>query len=375
MTDELTLSGERFTAVYTLTGDTADIPARAADICIEQTVEFPEDLISREDIRRQIFGRVRRIDRIDETRHRVEIDFPTEAASGELTQLMNVLFGNISLKPGIQLTAVDLPDAMASTFKGPRYGIPGLRRLTGNTARPLVCTALKPMGLSNRALADIAYRFAKGGVDFIKDDHGLTNQSFSPFEDRMRRVSDAVARANDETGNRCRYVPNITAPAGELLCRARYAKSAGAGGLLIAPGIVGVDAMRDLADNDDIALPIFSHPALQGSFTVHPDAGMTPGVLFGTFNRLAGADAAIFPNFGGRFSFTKAACRDLAERCTAPVGSCHPVFPVPAGGMSVERVREMRAFYGDDIILLIGGDLHRHGDLTDSARRFVATLS
>ena len=57
-TPELQVSGQRFTAVYQVTGDQWETPARAQDICLEQTVEFPGDLIPREDIREKIVGRV-----------------------------------------------------------------------------------------------------------------------------------------------------------------------------------------------------------------------------------------------------------------------------------------------------------------------------
>ena len=50
------------------------------------------------------------------------------------------------------------------------------------------------MGLSATDLAELAYRFALGGIDLIKDDHGLTNQPFCPFEERVRRCAEAVAR-------------------------------------------------------------------------------------------------------------------------------------------------------------------------------------
>jgi ribulose-bisphosphate carboxylase large chain len=232
------------------------------------------------------------------------------------------------------------------------------------------------MGLPVDTLADLAYRFALGGVDLIKDDHGLTDQSFGRFEARVTQVSKAVRRANDSTGGRCCYLPNVTAPADEIMDRVRLAKACGAGGLLIAPGLVGLDTQRRIADDDTIALPVFSHPAFQGSLTVNDDAGITPGVLFATLNRLAGADATIFPNFGGRFSFSKEACRDLFEKASGPMDHVRPIFPVPAGGMSLDRIPEMRRFYAENIILLIGGDLRRHGaTIEESARRFVSAVS
>jgi len=33
------------------------------------------------------------------------------------------------------------------------------------------------MGLTNKELAELASKFALGGIDIIKDDHGLANQN------------------------------------------------------------------------------------------------------------------------------------------------------------------------------------------------------
>jgi len=232
------------------------------------------------------------------------------------------------------------------------------------------------MGLSPEQLAHLAYQFALAGVDLIKDDHGLADQKFSTFDERIERCSDAVNRANRETGLSCIYLPNITASAERVIQRARKARDCGAGGLLICPGLTGLDTMRSIANNDSIALPILSHPAMQGAFTTHASSGITHGSLYGLLNRLAGADATIFPNYGGRFSFTPEECRELVQGTIKPFCEIKPIFPVPAGGMSLDRIQELRAFYGDDVILLIGGDLHRHGsDLTENCKRFLRLVS
>ena len=68
------------------------------------------------------------------------------------------------------------------------------------------------MGLSCTELADLAYRFALGGMDMIKDDHGLTDQCCSRFEERVKRCAEAVQRASRETGLPSIYIANITAP-------------------------------------------------------------------------------------------------------------------------------------------------------------------
>ena len=365
----LSLSGERLRATYHLTGDDAE--ARAGDICLEQTVEFPEDLLPRYDIREQIVGRVADLRALGPDLHEVRIEYPVEVAGRELTQLLNVLFGNISIKTGIRLVHVDLPPSLLEAYRGPRFGREGLRALLGVRGRPLLGTALKPMGLSPRELAELAHQLALGGMDLIKDDHGLADQVFCPFDERVARCAEAVSRAVEQTGRPCLYFPNVTGPHGEIVGRAHRAKAAGAGGVVVSPGLCGLDAQRALADDDGLGLPVMSHPALQGGFVIHPAQGLSHGVLFGQIARLAGADAVIFPSYGGRFSFTPEECLDLVSGTETSMGRLAPILPVPAGGMTLERVPELRAFYGDDAILLIGGALHRHqGDLVQSCRRF-----
>ncbi len=356
----LNLSGERFTVVYQVTGDRDEALRKAEDICIEQTIEFPADLIPEDDIRGSIFGRIEQMEACGENWFRVRISYAVEIADDEITQFLNVIFGNISLKPGIRVEDVELPASLMKAYRGPRFGISGLRALLAAEDRPLLCTAIKPMGLPIEVLADLSYEFALGGIDIIKDDHGLADQVFSRFKERVERCSEAVQKANQQSGGKAVFAPNVTAPGDQVFERAYFAKQAGAGALLVSPGIIGFDRMQALADDDGLGLPILYHPTFLGSFVTYPYAGMAHAVIFGLMARLGGADVSIFPNFGGRFSFTREECLAIAEAARKPFGILKPIFPAPAGGMKIEKIGEMREAYGKDVVLLIGGDLHRH---------------
>lgn len=371
----LQLSGQRFDVTYHLHGPPDQAEARAQAICLEQTVEFPADLLPNTAIRDQIVGELAALTPITDDLTAAQIRYPVEAAGDELTQLVNVLFGNVALQPGVRLVDLRMPAVMTERWRGPRFGIAGLRDLLGVADRPLLCTALKPMGLDPVALATMAGRLARGGIDLIKDDHGLSDQTFCRFDERVARCAEAVARANQATGRRSLYLPNVTAPFDAILPRARRALAAGAGGLLFCPGLGGLDALRALADDDALGLPILSHPALLGGLAVDARHGIAHRVLYGQINRLAGADAAIFPSFGGRFAFTEAECRDLLTGTREPMGRLAPIWPVPAGGMTLARVPALVQFYGPDSMLLIGGDLHAGPDLTARCRAFRQLLS
>ena len=368
------ISGERFCVTYLLSGSEVEAYAKAKDICVEQTVEFPPHLIPSGMIQEHILGRIESFEPGVQG-YTAIISFAIETTANKLTQLLNVVFGNISIKPGIKVDYLDLPPSLLNQYKGPRFGREGLRSMLGGVERPLLFTALKPMGLSAKQLAELAYKFAIGGIDIIKDDHGLTDQCFAPFNERVRLCTAAVEKANQETGNHSIYVPNVTASASKLIKRAKQAKEAGAGGILVAPGLVGLDSMRELADDDSIGLPIFSHPAFIGSYVISPENGFSHQVLFGQIMRLAGADVVIYPNFGGWFSFSKEECEEIVKGTNVPMRMIKSIFPAPGGGMSIEKVPEMYQVYGNDIMLLIGGGLFQGGpDIVGNCQYFRAML-
>lgn len=361
---------ERFLITYRLFGNEEEVFAKAKDICIEQTIEFPEEYILHQFIKEHIVGRIKSIEASNDHSFLAVISYPVDAAAQELTQLLNVIFGNISIKPGIRVEHIELPAKLLNQFKGPRFGVEGLRKLLGVEKRPLLFTALKPMGLTSKELAKLAYQFALGGIDIIKDDHGLSNQTFSPFEERVELCAEAVHKANKETGNHAIYVANITASAGEVRKRAEFAKMAGAEGVLISPGLTGWDMMREVAEDEAIALPVICHPAFLGSF-VMGEGGISHHALFGQMVRLAGADATIYPNFGGRFSFSRAECEGIVRAAHYPMGHLKPILPCPAGGMSLANIPEAYQFYGKDVAFLIGGGLFKKGpNLIDNSRYF-----
>ena len=371
---EVAVSGERIRVAYDLTGPVDEAPERVAAICVEQTIEFPADLIADDGIRGEIIGRIESIEAVGPELSHAEVSYAVETTGGELPQLLNVLFGNTSLLRDVKLTDVSIPESLALALGGPRFGIDGLREMFDAPERPLLSTALKPMGIAPDRLADQAFELAAGGIDMIKDDHSLANQPFAGFEERVRACADAVRRANEATGGRSIYMPSINAPHRLLEERVRIALDAGAGGLLILPGITGFDHMRDLAVRDDIGVPIMGHPAFLGSFVSSPTGGIAHDVMYGTLMRYAGADLTIFPNYGGRFSFSEAECASIADASHRPVAGFRPIFPTPGGGMTMSRIGEIVEFYGNDVALLIGGDLHRGRSLRSSAEAFRSAI-
>jgi ribulose-bisphosphate carboxylase large chain len=367
---EVEVSGIRFLARYRLAGSEEEARLLVEQILVEETIEFPRAYLPPGNIEATVVGRLEEFRRLPDGRHEALVSYAWEDAGRELPQLLNVLFGNVSLIPGVRLEDIVLPQPLMGSLPGPRFGREGLRRRTEAYGRPLLATALKPLGLTATALADLARDFVRGGIDIVKDDHGLADQPIARFRERVARVAEAVAEENLRQGRHALYCPNVTAPADEVLVRAELAKELGAGGLLLAPALTGFDFLRLLAADERLQLPVLAHPAFMGAFLTHADSGIAHRLLLGKLMRLIGADAVIYPNLGGRFSFRPEDCREIVRGTEEPLADVPPIFPMPGGGMTLERVPGLVAFYGSDVVLLIGGGLFATGDVRDGVERF-----
>lgn len=354
---------DRIYVTYKFTGE--DPKTIAEVIRAEQTIEFPFELAPAW-IQEEVVGKVEEITSTDKTTHLITISYNPDVTGGELNQFLNVLWGNVSLFPGIKIVDLKLPEIFLSKYKGPRFGINGLREIFNAPTRSLVSTALKPMGSDAKTLAEMARTLALAGFDLIKDDHSLANQPWATWKERVTLVARAVREANAATGGKSVYAPSLNLPFDQIIDAAHTAKDLGAGALLVLPGITGFDSLRLLAADDSLALPIQGHPAMLGSLVTSKSEGISHGIALGTLMRLAGADISIFPNVGGRFSFTKDQCLDIAAKSREKLGSLKPMLVSPAGGMTLERIPEMIDMYGKDSALLIGGALSR-GSLADNA--------
>lgn len=340
-------------------------------ICLEQSVELPEEVVPAE-ILNSVVGKVHHTEKLEEQCYHASIDWPLKNIGEDPSQFLNVLYGNISLKKGIRVHSVEW-DKLFPILKGPAFGIKGMRERMGVWDRPLACGVLKPMGLRPEALAEQARSFSLGGIDMIKDDHGLADQSYATFEERCSVVVAAVKQANEQSGHNTLYFPHVTTGGTGLMDRCRKAKALGADGVLIIPELCGYASMHDVA-RSDLNLPIISHPALSGSRVIDPDHGFLPSFLYGALCRAFGADFTVYPNTSGRFSFTESECLDLNERARSPKLPFKRSFPTPGGGMERERIRHWAKRYGKDTVFLLGASMLKHPKGLEEASREVRQL-
>ncbi len=304
---------------------------------------------------------------IDIKGDRCTIAFPVEDFSldiGGVPQIMSVICGNLfglDALQGVRLEDCVFPKSMIKEFKGPKFGIAGLRKALKRPEKPLVGTIVKPkIGLSPQGYHDYIYDAGLGGLTNGKDDETLSNQRFCPLEDRVVAIAEAIDEVKRETGHRMMHAINVTTRGDRILEVADRAQELGATELMVDVLTAGFAAVQVLAEDPSIKLPIHVHRTFHAAFTRDPYHGVAWSV-FARLARMCGGDALHIGTFGVGKMHSDAK-EDLASQkaCTEPMGRLKPVMSVCSGGVHPGLVEKLVKIGGKDIQIQAGGGVSGH---------------
>ncbi len=97
-----------------------EIDQKIEDICLEQSVELPRRLLTGE-VEQKVVGKPTNRKQIDEELFEVTVSWPIENIGGDISQFLNILYGNISLQAGIMITDADWHALNGDLFEGPAF--------------------------------------------------------------------------------------------------------------------------------------------------------------------------------------------------------------------------------------------------------------
>ncbi len=369
---------ERITATYLI--ETPHEPAWAAAVLAgEQSsgtfVAVPGETA---ELRERFAARVEHIETLDTVpspslptgrpaaagyhRARIGVSWPVENFGPNLPTLMSTLQGNlyeIAQFSGLKLLDFTVPPSFAAAFRGPLFGIPGCRELTGVQARPLIGTIIKPsIGLTPAQTAAMVRELIDAGIDFLKDDELMANPPHAPFDARVDAIMAEINAYADRTGRKPMYAFNITDEFDAMQCH--YDKVVAAGGTcaMISLNSVGLTAGKAICDRG--ALAIHGHRNGWGMLNRHPLWGMG-FAAYQKYWRLAGVDQLHVNGIANKFwepddsvVASIAACLDAD-----PLGK--PVLPVVSsgqwGGQAPETWRRTQTV---DLLYMAGGGIQAH---------------
>ncbi len=300
---------------------------------------------------------------------------------GNAPQLLSGIAGNIfGMKAlrSLRLLDVSFPQEYTSHFRGPHFGMEGIRKMMRIHGRPLLGAVPKPkIGFSAREHAEVAYETWMGGFDFVKDDENLTSASFNRFGDRVREMTRMRDRAEQETGESKSAFINITADVETMKERADILAGSGWNYAMIdvvVAGTAAVSTMRDYCS--DLGLAIHAHRAMHAAFSRNKKHGISM-LFLAKLMRLIGVSQIHTGTAVGKLAGTKRDAALLADvlreqhvRAVPDVcleqdwGRIRNAFPVSSGGLHPGLVPNVLDIYGTDLVLLVSGGIHGHPDGT-----------
>lgn len=336
-----------------------DAVATVADkIALELTVGTWTDLPHLEQEQLQAFrGEVVSTTHTDTT-SRFTIRYPLHNVSPDFSSILTTTFGKLSLDDSVRLIDLTLPETLASDFKGAKFGVDGIRELLGVQDRPLVMSIFK--GVIGRDLAFLEQQLRDqftGGIDIVKDDEILYDNPLTPSLERARIGADVIQAHFETTGKRVLYAITLSGPVFGLRDQALRLIEAGATALLFNVYTYGLDALRELANDPDIHVPILAHPAFAGALT----GSISHSLLLGKLPRLAGADLTLFPSPYGSLATPRDEAFVIRDQSAEPHWS-KPILPVPSAGIHPGLVADIIRDFGTDVVINAGGGIHGHPD-------------
>ncbi len=307
-----------------------------------------------------------------------KIAYPLELFElGNMPQIWSSVAGNIfNMKDVACLRLEDArwPEKLVKSFYGPKFGIPGIRKLLGVKFRPLCGTIVKPkLGLDEKSHAKVAYEAWVGGLDIVKDDENLTSQPFNKFQKRVVETLKLRDKAERETGEKKMYMANVTAETSEMIKRAKFIKEQGGEYAMVDILTVGWSGLQSLREeNEDLKLVLHAHRAMHGALTRNKDHGISMMFIADTA-RLIGVDQLHIGTAVGKMEESKEEVMMIGEeieqgfvkeigkhRLQEDWHNIKPVFAVCSGGLHPGLIPPLMKMLGNDIIVQGGGGVHGH---------------
>ena len=300
----------------------------------------------------------------------VKIAYPLELFElGNMPSILSGIAGNIfgmNMIKHLRLEDVSFPKQMIKSFKGPKYGIDGIRKKIKIYDRPLVGTIVKPkLGLGASGHANYAYQAWKGGLDLVKSDENLTNQSFNRFKERFRKTIKMKERVEKETGEKKIYVENVTAETKEMKKRARFIQDNGGNCAMVDVIVTGWSSFQTIRE-ENLDLFLHVHRAGHGMFTEDPRQGMSM-LTVAKLVRIIGGDNLHIGAIFGKMKGGKEEVRKIGDNIRNSLikeekkllgqdwYGTNPMFAVCSGGLHPGLLPKLINVMGKETIYQAGG--------------------
>lgn len=268
-----------------------------------------------------------------------------------ISQLLCMVMGgqlDIDIFKKCHLLDLHYTEEFARHFKGPKYGMTGVRDFTGVHGKPLLGGIVKPKtGISSDTLLEMVKELVDGGVNFIKEDEIMSNPSFCPIRERVPKVMNYL---HDK---KVVYAVCINSDPPYLLDRVKQVHEMGGNATHINfwSGLGCYKAIRDL----DLDMFLFFQKSGDKILTNKRHDFHIDWALVCKIAGLMGVDFIHAGMWGGYSTEEEHVLRKILDAL-----SVYDVVPSLSCGMHPGLVQAINSRFGVDYMANVGGAIHGH---------------
>jgi ribulose 1,5-bisphosphate carboxylase large subunit-like protein len=254
---------------------------------------------------------------------------------------------------------IDLPKSFLERFRGPKFGIEGIRNRFKIPTRPLIGVIVKPRwGVPLSKIAEQCREGLLGGADFLADDILMTDpEGELALKNRVPVLAKITREASSKTGEHKWYAVNIGASPKRAMEYAKFAQAEGCGALIVNAFTMGFSTIEEMTNEPDIDLPFITTNMGMGIITrpgllttgSRQSSGISEGVI-SKLSRLAGADAAHVGTIDTG-CYAQEAWHPSLVGLRAKLHKIRPAFTVGEGDLTIVNVWENIHIFGPDVML------------------------
>ncbi len=294
----------------------------------------------------------------------IKLGFPIIIFSHDIPSILSIVFGRLSLYGRIRLVELEFPPAYLDHFKGANYGIDGVRQKLNLKHEPILMVTLETYTLKTAEIGELFYKIATSGADIIKENEAYYDDSLAPFEERIKVCIDRKKAAEDYTGRKVLYAPNLTGRVNSIIEKAKKGVDLGVEAFTINVIPYGFDTLQRLAEEVDAVF--IANPAFAGTLYQSKDFGIEPHVLFGRLLRIAGADIVIFPSPYSDYPLLHHHAMEVSEFLRDKLGQLKSVFPSPSMGIFPHMIPTVFKDFGNQTVINVDEVPYLHPDGIDA---------
>lgn len=240
----------------------------------------------------------------------------------------------------------------------PKFGIKGIRKITGVKKKPILGCIIKPkIGLKPQQLVSIVEQMIDGGANIVKEDEIMCNPSFAPYEERIPLIAEAIK------GTNVIYLATTNGDAHKILDTVKNVHSLGSNGIHINiwSGLGTYSAVRKM----DLPVVMHYHKSGEKVITHKKNPYRISWLVLCKLAAWSGIDTIHAGMWSGYVNDSPTELKKVMRFLQK-----NNVLPSLSGGLSAKNLPAVYEKFGYNFLANIGGGVHVPGlTLTQSVKQ------